>query len=183
MIGYCVLSMTHSPELVEIISDLGQPPAGIDIETFAIANTEPGTLTKAAEYVTPNYEQLIYMRDTKPELYEYVTEQPQPEMRLGSSILDRQMRLSRTKRVAAVLLTSTTLATGAGAANYKVQKDVRQDFPSLKDDKPIVESIFVGGIGGLAGGFVASFAGLGFAPRFARGSARKIVRHAEEMQG
>lgn len=178
--------MGNQENLVEIMSNLGRPPNGVDIETFAIAKVDPADLTAAAKRVTPSYEQLRRINNENPDLYKYITEEPQPEKSLGEGVLLKQQRLSRTRRVTATGLTALTLASGMGALTYSAKNDIRKDYPSIAKKDPnkkeqLTTSAAAGGIVGMAGGFIVHISGFFFTHRLARKPARRIVRQVEQQ--
>lgn len=174
--------MKKHEDLVELISEMGVPPQGVDIETFAIAKINPSDLYGAARAESPSYEQLRSIKDRNPDLYRHITEDPQPERNLGESILIKQQRLSKTRRRVAAALVALTCASGMGAVTYNAKEEYRKDVPGVvSKENQWVTTVASGGIAGLAGGFATSLATLGFfSHRLARRPARKIVRKAEQ---
>lgn len=180
MTNYGIIYSVVNDELVEILNELGQPPQGVSLETYAIAEVEPKKLTMAAREISPTYEQLKRIDEENPDLFRHLTENPQPEWRLGENILLKQQRLSKPRRLATTLLASLALATGSGAMVYETKENIRQDFPELRDKKPIKEAVGVGGVVGTMSGFAIYPFTFLFSHRLARPSARKIVRQAEK---
>jgi hypothetical protein len=172
-------------DLVDVISTLGQPPQGVDLETFVIAEAELSDLKAAIRMGTPSYDELERIHDDEPELFQLITETPHPTWKLGDSISRKQEQLSRTRRLVSTALVSLALFSGMGALTYHAKEEIRQDLPALRKDKhdkeyEVLTSAASGVVGAAAGGAIAYMAGLGLAGRLARRPAQKKVRRAEQ---
>ncbi len=173
--------MTSQENLVEILDELGPPPEGVSLETFAIAEVKPQQLQSAIRGVTPTYEGLRKIKEEKPELYEYIAETPQPDSALGEGILLKQQKLSKPRRVLASALVALTMASGMGAANYVAKEEYREDMPGVvSKENQLWTTGAAAGLGGIAGAMTTYIGGFFFTHRLARRPAKKIVKRAQQ---
>ncbi len=158
-----------------MISEVGPPSAGLDIETYVIAKADPVTLHYAARRATPGYEGLIRIKKENPSLYDNLTLEPQPELKLGEDIMVKQFELARPRRAVITALSALVLGAGLGTLTYEAKQSVPPN-----DEPPIVEAVGAGALGGYVGGTAGFFCGLAMSHRLARRPAQRIVQKTEQ---
>lgn len=166
--------------LFEIVSQVGSPPEGVSTETYVIAETDVSELNPAVKEATPSYEGWDYLRRENPDLYKQLSEASPAVLKFGEKIQERQLSLSRGRRLAATVLAGFALAVGMGGLTYEAKQSIGNNSPAVKDESPIYESAVVGAAAGVLGAVSTNFLAMFFAGRLARKPAQKIVRRAAQ---
>lgn len=170
------------PKLMDLVSPLGTPPEGVDHVDYAIASLPPKDLTRAARNSTFSYEGLKSIVDKDPEFLDRYDKVPHPQKSFADEILVRQQQLSRGRRYMATI--GAVLAIGSGGFTYGYKSDGSMQREVFGHNHPVDvaeevrDGAIFGGLVGVLGGFVVTFAGLEIAGRLAKRPAQKIVDRA-----
>jgi hypothetical protein len=172
--------MSSRTELVDLVVIAGPAPEGVDQITHIIASVPAGPLTHAAKNAAPSYDQLIHDSENGGNLIKHMHENPVPEIALAHDIALRQQELSRSRRRLATAACVLTFFAGASALTNKGFDEFSKQDPQFQATTAhrLQEDVSAGAISGLAGGFIATFAGLALSGRLARRPAQNIVRKA-----
>ncbi len=170
-----------------MVGEIGRPPEGVDVETYAIAKIDPTELQDAIKHASPSHGELVQYKDERPELYQVIDEKPQPDMALGNMIAWKQHRLARAKRFTATVLATVVAGTGMAGLTYETKESIRKNNPGIVREDPdrkdqTITSIGAGGIGGVASGLIVYLSSMGLSHRMARRPAERIVREARQAE-
>lgn len=178
----------YKSPIVNLVTEVGPAPEGVDQIDYIIAMLEPRALTRAAKDSTFSYEGLKRITDENPGFLERYDAEPHPSAALAGDILNRQHRLSRHRRRLATVASTLVLGFGGFAFGFHTGKDVSHEVlhphsetsqqQAQDTDQGIKVGLVTGGLTGALGGFVASLTTLSLSGRFARRPAQKLVDKA-----
>lgn len=178
--------------IVNLVTEVGPAPEGVDQIDYIIATLPPRDLTRAAKDSTFSYEGLRQIIEEDPEFLEKYNAEPHPGKTLADDILNRQQRLSRHRRRIATVASTLVLGFGGFIFGYSTGKEMSHEVlhPHSETSQQRAEDIdqgikiglAMGGVAGVLGGFTASLTTLSFSGRLARRPAQKLVAKARATQ-
>jgi len=117
----------YESPIVNLVTEVGPAPEGVDQIDYIIATLEPRALTRAAKDSTFSYEGLRQITEQDPEFLERYDAEPHPGKTLADAILNRQHRLSRHRRRLATIASTLVLGFGGFAFGYSTGKEVSHE--------------------------------------------------------
>jgi hypothetical protein len=185
--------MSYEPEgyespIVNLVSEVGPAPEGVDQVDYIIASLPPKELTRAAKDSTFSYEGLKQKVDEDPEFLDRYNAVPHPSKTLADTILNRQHHLSRHRRRFATVASVLVLGAGGFVYGFDSGRDMSHEVLHPRSDTPqqqaedrdqgIKIGLALGGAAGALGGFVTGLTALSFSGRLARRPAQRLVDRA-----
>ncbi len=178
----------YESPIVDLVTELGPVPEGVDQIDYIIATLPARALTRAAKDSTFSYEGLRQIVEEDPDFLEKYNAEPHPSKELADTILSRQHRLSRHKRRLATVASTLVLGFGGFAFGFTAGRDTSHEVlhphsetsqqQAQDREQGLKVGLVIGGTAGALGGFVTSLTTLSLSGRLARRPAQKLVDKA-----
>lgn len=175
----------YESPIVNLVTEVGPAPEGVDQIDYIIATLPPKTLTRAAKDSTFSYEGLQRIIEDDPEFLGRYDADPHPSKTLADEILERQHKLSAPRRRLATVASIAVVALGGFIYGYGAGKEGHREVLHPNSNTPqqqagdksqgIEVGAVLGGLSGTLAGFTVYLSSLSLAGRMARRPAQKLV--------
>ncbi len=179
----------YESPIVNLATQAGPAPEGVDQIDYIIAALPPKALTRAAKDSTFTYEGVRQLTENDPDFLDKYNAIPHPGKELADAVLNRQQYLSRHRRRFATAASVLVLGVSGFVYGFDSGRDISHEVfhphsetsqQQAEDrDQGIKIGLAFGGVVGTLGGFVTSLTALSFSGRLARRPAQKLVDKAQ----